>query len=78
MLTDLMVYDWWELILGFAGEKIEGRSGDSRIEKQIKWVGELMIDNGVRALPRVSIVGSFLDNLVLITQTVKGGSWTSI
>ncbi|KAH8591592.1 hypothetical protein B0O99DRAFT_631830 [Bisporella sp. PMI_857] len=52
MLTDLMVYDWWELILGFAGEKIEGRSGDSRIEKQIKWVGELMIDNGVRALPR--------------------------
>ncbi|KAG4422066.1 hypothetical protein IFR04_004807 [Cadophora malorum] len=56
MLTDLMVYDWWSLILGFAGEMdVENnkKNNDSeRAQKQIKWIGELMAEQGVRALPR--------------------------
>ncbi|KAF7852704.1 hypothetical protein EAF04_010899 [Stromatinia cepivora] len=52
MLTDLMVYDWWALILGYAGE-IDEETGDGKMEdRQIKWVGELMKENNVRALPR--------------------------
>ena len=55
MLTDLMVYDWWSLILGFTGElDVENnKNNDSeRAQKQIKWIGELMTEQGVRALPR--------------------------
>jgi len=52
MLTDLIVYDWWPLILGFAGELDEINKSDERREKQIKWVGELMEEQGVKALPR--------------------------
>jgi len=55
MLTDLMVYDWWSLILGFTGElDVENnKNNDSeRAQKQIKWIGELMAEQGVRALPR--------------------------
>ncbi|ESZ93913.1 hypothetical protein SBOR_5706 [Sclerotinia borealis F-4128] len=52
VLTDLMVYDWWCLILGYAGE-LDEESGDGKMEgRQIKWVGELMMENNVRALPR--------------------------
>ncbi|PQE17134.1 hypothetical protein CJF30_00003832 [Rutstroemia sp. NJR-2017a BBW] len=52
MLTDLMVYDWWELILGYAGQ-IDEENGDREREgKQIKWIGELMQEQEVRALPR--------------------------
>jgi hypothetical protein len=52
MLTDLFVYDWWALILGYAGEvDEESRSGD-REKTQIKWVGELMTEQGIKALPR--------------------------
>jgi len=52
MLTDLFVYDWWALILGFCGEE-DGENGQGKTErKQIKWVGELMEEQGVRALPR--------------------------
>lgn len=52
MLTDLFVYDWWALILGFAGEVNEENGSDDRAKTQIKWVGELMEEKGVRALPR--------------------------
>ncbi|KAL2059738.1 hypothetical protein VTL71DRAFT_10230 [Oculimacula yallundae] len=52
MLTDLMVYDWWALILGFAGELDVENSNHERAEKQIKWIGELMQEQNVRALPR--------------------------
>lgn len=54
MLTDLMVYDWWSLILGYAGE-LDEENGDGKMEgRQIKWIGELMKENDVRALPRSS------------------------
>ncbi|CZT42044.1 uncharacterized protein RSE6_01875 [Rhynchosporium secalis] len=52
MLTDLMVYDWWALILGFAGELDVENGTEERAEKQIKWIGELMQEQDVRALPR--------------------------
>ena len=47
-----MVYDWWELILGFAGEEENGDTPESRIDKQIKWIGELMRETSTLALPR--------------------------
>ncbi|KAH7336694.1 hypothetical protein BKA65DRAFT_553331 [Rhexocercosporidium sp. MPI-PUGE-AT-0058] len=52
MLTDLMVYDWWDLILGFAGELDVENGNSQRAQKQIKWIRELMQEQGVRALPR--------------------------
>lgn len=52
MLTDLFVYDWWALILGYAGEVDEERQSGDREKSQIKWVGELMAEQDVRALPR--------------------------
>ena len=52
MLTDLFVYDWWALVLGFAGEVDQESQNDDGEKSQIKWVGELMSEQGVRALPR--------------------------
>ncbi|TVY82932.1 hypothetical protein LSUE1_G001412 [Lachnellula suecica] len=52
ILTDLIVYDWWALILGFSGELDAENSNSEREASQIKWVGELMAENNVRALPR--------------------------
>lgn len=52
MLTNLLVYDWWPLILGFAGEVDEEAGGDDKAKSQIRWVGELMAEQEVRALPR--------------------------
>lgn len=51
LLTDLVVHDWWALILGFekdaaANENYEGTAS------QVKWIGELMTEQQVRALPR--------------------------
>ena len=52
MLTDLFVYDWWALILDFAGELNVANNNEERVETQIKWVGELMEEENVKALPR--------------------------
>ncbi|KAH6664252.1 hypothetical protein B0J14DRAFT_249508 [Halenospora varia] len=52
MLTDCFIYDWWALILGFAGEQDNDNSNNEREKTQIKWVGELMTEDNVRALPR--------------------------
>ena len=38
--------------MGFAGELDEENGNDDRVKKQIKWVGELMKENEIRALPR--------------------------
>jgi hypothetical protein len=54
MLTDLMVYDWWALVLGWAGGDGDG-DGDGVEEKtlpRLEWVQELLAENNVRALPR--------------------------
>ncbi|KAH8652670.1 hypothetical protein BGZ60DRAFT_420006 [Tricladium varicosporioides] len=52
MLTDCFVYDWWALVLGFAGEQDSDNSNHEREKTQIKWVGELMAEEDLRALPR--------------------------
>ena len=49
MLTDLMVYDWWALILGWAGVE-DGKE----LMPQLAWLHELMDETGTGALPRSS------------------------
>lgn len=44
IVTDLRVYDWWDLIMSWG-------AGDEGMEYQ-RWVVELMREEGVRALPR--------------------------
>lgn len=62
MLTDLFVYDWWALILGWAGSEDAQNSSTERAGTQIKWVGELMEEQGVRALPRsMEVLGRCYD-----------------
>ncbi len=45
IVTDLRVYDWWELVMGWG---LGGEGG----EEGKRWVVELMGEEGVRALPR--------------------------
>lgn len=52
MLTDLIVYDWWTLVLDFAGQLDAEKESSERETGQIKWVGELMAEQDIRALPR--------------------------
>jgi hypothetical protein len=52
MLTDLIVYDWWELILGFAADRLSLDSTDLKATCQYTWIQELMAEKHVRALPR--------------------------
>ena len=77
MLTDMFVYDWWALALGWGnggggggggatsgvpggvsdgvagGSGSEIRSGDADTQgPHAVWVRELMVERGVRALPR--------------------------
>lgn len=52
MLTDLLVYDWWAVILGFGGEDDIANENEERANTQIKWIGELMTEKRVKALPR--------------------------
>jgi hypothetical protein len=56
MLTDLMVYDWWALILGWAGgiEEGNGNAEEAKPLPQLKWIQELIAENGVQALPRAA------------------------
>ncbi|KAM7221985.1 hypothetical protein V8F06_002736 [Rhypophila decipiens] len=49
MLTDGFVYDWWSLLLGWADVKKE-EGGEPT--KQAEWAYELMLEEGVRGLPR--------------------------
>jgi hypothetical protein len=51
LLTDLFVHDWWALILGFEKDAA-GNENDNKPASQAKWVGELMVEQQVRALPR--------------------------
>jgi hypothetical protein len=63
-VADLRVYDWWDLIMSFsarAGEE-DGQEREMR-SRFARWVGELMVEEGVRALPReISGLGRKLDS----------------
>lgn len=54
LLTDGFVYDWWALFLGWADAKedAEGTKKEVQPSDQSRWVGELMDEEDVRALPR--------------------------
>ncbi|KAH8801751.1 hypothetical protein F5884DRAFT_526581 [Xylogone sp. PMI_703] len=52
MLTDLFVYDWWSLALGWAGQNETGEEGKEDQAQILRWVQELMVEEDVRALPR--------------------------
>ena len=71
IITDMRVYDWWEVIFRYGAyacdkgrEDQQKRDGDGEDkEPQYKeWVQELMVEGGVRALPRIpEILGRRLD-----------------
>lgn len=73
LISDMHVYDWWDLTQDWAIQALGSTENDSgavdvsitKVEKQKKllaWVGELMIEEGVRALPRdASSLGRALD-----------------
>ncbi len=52
MLTDLFVYDWWALILGWARNDESEGAKMSDLRPQAEWVQELMAEQDVKALPR--------------------------
>ncbi|KAL7007120.1 hypothetical protein EMMF5_003346 [Cystobasidiomycetes sp. EMM_F5] len=51
LVTDLRVYDWWDLASKWGEGGEEGR-GKPATGPQSRWVTELMQENGVQALPR--------------------------
>ncbi|KAI1074529.1 hypothetical protein F5B20DRAFT_563094 [Whalleya microplaca] len=75
LLCDLHVYDWWDLAQDWAVQALktaegggDGGGGEvdeaeaSRQRELLAWVGELMIEEGVRALPRdTKLLGRVLD-----------------
>ncbi|KAI0890742.1 uncharacterized protein GGS22DRAFT_151725 [Annulohypoxylon maeteangense] len=71
LLSDMHVYDWWDLAQDWAIQTLQGvKSGDLKVpvdkfqrqEELLVWVSELMVEEGVRALPRdTSSVGRALD-----------------
>lgn len=77
MLTDGLVYDWWELFVGWADQEEEQKQqqqqqGETNGEeeerekqpsKQAKWVSELMWEENVLALPRsMEVLGRCYDS----------------
>lgn len=63
LLTDLRVNDWWDLIQTW-GQEVEAnaKEGDQQPEYS-QWVGELMVEEGIRSLPRnVETLGRVLDS----------------
>ncbi|KAK4112463.1 hypothetical protein N656DRAFT_779321 [Canariomyces notabilis] len=56
MVTDGFVYDWWALMAGWAAVEQEVEEGpgegDGPVTEQARWVRELMLEEGVKALPR--------------------------
>jgi hypothetical protein len=61
IVADLRTYDWWELALRYGGAEYAS------------WVGELMGEEGVRALPRaVDRLGRVLDSRAFWQKT---GTW---
>lgn len=71
LVTDLRVYDWWDLILSFSAlvesDDVDGKADTEEVrQKKItfgRWIAELMQEEGVRALPRgMDSLGKKLDS----------------
>ncbi|KAI1437598.1 hypothetical protein GGR50DRAFT_48752 [Xylaria sp. CBS 124048] len=72
IVCDMHVYDWWDLVQDWAMQALkeaqdsgEGPVSAAVMKRQsdlLEWVGELMVEQNVRALPRdTSYVGRRLD-----------------
>lgn len=78
LVTDLRVYDWWDLIQDWGAEvkaKVAEREGQDAAERleYTRWVGELMVEDEVRSLPRgPETLGRVLDSRALWEQI---GAW---
>lgn len=60
LLTDLRVNDWWDLILSWGPEVQANAKADL---DYARWVGELMVEEDIRSLPRsVETLGRVLDS----------------
>lgn len=65
IVSDLRVYDWYDLIMSFSSMTESSMSQEEKETQQqyAKWVGELMQEEDIRALPRdVSSLGRKLDS----------------
>ncbi|SGZ00262.1 BQ5605_C034g11335 [Microbotryum silenes-dioicae] len=59
LLTDLRVYDWWDLASAWAAEP----SAEKAVKDAGNWVRELLREHNVRALPRTpEVIGRALDS----------------
>ncbi|KAF2014856.1 hypothetical protein BU24DRAFT_423764 [Aaosphaeria arxii CBS 175.79] len=47
LITDMRVYDWWDLILSFSSAASEGQESE-----YATWIAELMEEHDIKALPR--------------------------
>ncbi|KAI0410891.1 hypothetical protein F5X98DRAFT_74422 [Xylaria grammica] len=68
ILCDMHVYDWWDLVQDWAMQSLKAAPetvSEAEMARQsdlLAWVGELMVEGDVRALPRdTSSVGRRLD-----------------
>lgn len=60
LLTDLRVNDWWDLIQTW-GPEVQANEGEHL--EYARWVGELMLEEGIRSLPRnIDTLGRVLDS----------------
>ncbi|KAH6625152.1 hypothetical protein C7974DRAFT_395519 [Boeremia exigua] len=66
IISDMRVYDWYDLIMSFSAmaEGLEASAQEQEERLQFaNWVGELMIEEGIRALPRdMHLLGRKLDS----------------
>jgi hypothetical protein len=62
LLTDTFVRDWWALLAGWGSTGAVGHE-DSAAGEALRWVRELMAEEGVKALPRsVETLGRAYDS----------------
>lgn len=60
LVTDLRVNDWWDLIQSWGAGGVEKKDES---DEYARWVGELMIEEGVESLPRhADSLGRVLDS----------------
>jgi len=64
IIADLRVYDWYDLIMSFSAmEANDSAEVSATTQRFAQWVGELMEEQGIRALPReMSALGRKLDS----------------
>lgn len=66
IIADLRVYDWYDLIMSFSALAEDEQESEEEAQQRLlfgKWVGELMVEEGVKALPReLNALGRKLDS----------------